>query len=203
MKLYDATFPGTRASRVRWMLEECGAKYEVAPLDPMKGEHKAKAYLEIHPHGLLPGAEVDGEPMIESAAICMHLADTHAEKKLAPAVGTAERARWYQWIVYAVATLDEPIVGAVLHAQVLPPERRKPELVEKGKQVWNVAGPFLERSLAKKEWILGERFTCADVVLGYDVAIAARLGWVEPYPAVAAYAGRLTSRPAFRKAYGG
>ena len=79
MKLYDAVFPGTRGSRVRWMLEELGVPYEVAPLDPMKGEHKRPEYLQIHPHGVIPAVEIQGTPMIESAAICMQLADTHVD----------------------------------------------------------------------------------------------------------------------------
>jgi len=201
MKLYDATFPGTRGSRVRWMLEELGVPYEVAPLDPMKGEHKRPEYLQIHPHGVIPAVEIQGTPMIESAAICMQLADTHADRGLAPAPGSPERAAYYQWIVYAVATLDEPVVGWIMNAQILPEPARRPEAVEKGKKVWAIAAPFLDRSLTGRTWILGDQFSTADVVIGYDLAMAARLGGLEGHPALGAYVGRLTARPAFQKAY--
>lgn len=199
--LFDASFVGTRGTRVRWMLEESGATFDVRELDLRKGEHRSPEHLERHPHGLVPAAEVGGLRLIESAAMCMHLADTHPDAGLAPALGTLERAQWYQWITYAVATLDAPLVGAILNAQLLPPERRRADEVERGKKVWDVAAPFLERSLAGRAWLLGERFSAADVVLGYDVVLAGRLGWIAPGSALAGYLERLTARPAFKKAY--
>lgn len=202
-KLYDGPFPGTRGTRVRWMLEEANAKYDVAPLDFRAGEHKREPYLSIHPHGLVPGAQVDGETFIESAAMCLHLADTHPSAGLAPAVGSITRAYYYQWITYAVATLDPALVPAILNAAVLPPDRRDPSKVEAGKKLWDVAGAFLERALEGKTWICGEAFSAADVVLGYDVAMAKQLGWVADGTRVGAYAARLMGRPAFQKAYGG
>ena len=183
------------------MLEELGVPYEVSPVDPAKSEHKTAEYLAIHPHGLIPAAELDGSHLIESAAICMQLADTHPAAGLAPALGTPERARWYQWIVYATATLDEPLVGWILHAMILPEARRQPAKVEHGKAVWSVAAPFLSKSLGDQPWILGRQFTAADVVLGYDIATVARLGGLADYPVLSAYSARLSQRPAFQKTY--
>lgn len=201
MKLYDANFPGTRGSRVRWMLEELAVPYEVTALDPSLGEHKRDEYRSVHPHGLVPAVEIDGQTLIESAAICMHLADRHPERGLAPALGTPERAAWYQWIVYAAATLDGPLVGWVLNALVIPEARRRMEPVMHGHEVWRVAAPFLERNLTGRTWLLGDVFSAADVVLGYDVVIASRLGALGEYPAIGAYAARLMTRPAFKAVY--
>jgi glutathione S-transferase len=200
--LYDGPFPGTRGTRVRWMLEEAGEPYEISSLDFREGEHKRDAYLSLHPHGLVPAAKLDGIPLIESAAMCLHLADTHPEANLAPAVGTFARAQYYQWCAYAIATLDAPLVSAILNAMVFPEPRRDPTKVEAGKKVWDVAGPFLEKQLDGKSWLLGEQFTTADVVLGYDVRIAAVLGWIEKSSALGTYAARLSERPAFKRAYG-
>jgi glutathione S-transferase len=94
-------------------------------------------------------------------------------------------------------------VGWILNAQIFPEDRRRPEPVERGKKVWAIAAPFLEKSLGGKTWILGDRFTTADVVLGYDVGVAARLGGLEGFPELGAYMGRLGARPAFQKAYAG
>lgn len=202
MKLYDATMPGTRGTRVRWMLEELGVPYETKALDFRKGETRAPEYLEIHPHGKVPAFEIDGEPLIESSAICMHLADLHPERGLAPKLGTPERARWYQWMVYAPAMLDEPLVDRIFHTVLLPPEKRRPELVTKADAAWKVSAAFLEKTLSKQDYLTGSAFTAADVVVGYDVALAGNMGMLEGYPALQAYLGRLSSRPAFAKAYG-
>jgi glutathione S-transferase len=113
IKLYDADFPGTRGSRTRWMLEELGIPYERAAIKASQGEHRKAPYApDIHPHGLVPAAEIDGTVLIESAGICMQLSDMHPEKNLGAEVGSLERARWYQWITYAAATLDEPSAGS-------------------------------------------------------------------------------------------
>ena len=61
MKLYDAPFPGTRASRVRWLLEELGAHYETEVVNPRLGEHKRERYLAVNPHGVLPTMEIAGQ----------------------------------------------------------------------------------------------------------------------------------------------
>lgn len=199
--LYDGPFPGTRGTRVRWMLEEAGEKYEISPLDFRAGAHKQPGYLALHPHGLVPAAKLEGITLIESAAMCLHLADTHPEANLAPAIGTIERAQYYQWVTYAVATLDAPLVTAILNAIVFPEPRRDAAKIAEGKKTWDVAGPFLEKAIDGKTWLLGEQFTAADVVLGYDVRIAATLGWIEKTSALGAYAERLAARPAFQRAY--
>jgi len=201
MKLYDANFPGTRGSRVRWMLEELGVPYQVEALDAAAGEHKRDPYRSVHPHGLIPALEIDGQTLIDSAGICMHLAVLRAARGLAPPLGTPDRAAWYQWIVYAAATLDGPLVDWVMHALVLPEARRRPEPVAQGHAVWRVAAPFLERSLTGRTWLFGDTFSAADVVLGYDVVIASRLGALSEYPAIGAYAARLMTRAAFRTVY--
>jgi len=203
MKLYDGPFPGTRGSRLRWMLEEIGAPYESATVNFSKGEHKTPEYLAIHPHGVVPGFELDGQHLVESAAICLQLADLHPERGLAPPVGSPERALYYQWIVYAPATLDDALVGRIFHTVFLPAERRDPAKVATGDRVWAAAAPFLSRALGDGEWLLGERFSAADVVIGYDVRMANAMGMLADYPALQAYLARLAARPAFQRVFGG
>lgn len=202
IKVYDAPFGGTRGSRVRWILEEVGAKYEHVPVDVRTGEQRSPEHVARHAHGLVPAVDVDGQRLIESAAICMHIADLFPAAKLAPAVGTAERAQWYQWIVYAPATLDEASIGYLFHTKILPPEQRKTEPVERGRAVWSVAAPLLSRTLEGREFLVGNQFSAADVVLGYVAGVAARTGLLEGHPTLGAYVQRLSSRPAFKKVFG-
>ena len=91
MKLYYN--PRSRAAIAKWMLDECGANYEIVPIDFTKREHKTPEFLTINPAGKLP-ALVDGDAKIfEGAAICLYLAEKFPEAKLAPKIGAPARGR--------------------------------------------------------------------------------------------------------------
>ena len=92
MKLYYN--PQSRAAIAKWMLDECGAPYEIVPIDFAKREHKMPEFLKINPAGKLP-ALVDGDSRIfEGAAILLYLGDKFAEANLAPKIGAPERGRY-------------------------------------------------------------------------------------------------------------
>src|SRR5947209_5096586 len=95
-----------RSGRVRWTLEELGLSHESAFLDYEKNEHKSAAFLQISPTGRVPAIEIDGHSMHESAAICMALADRHEDRGLIPPRGSRERDLYFQWCLYAAATLE-------------------------------------------------------------------------------------------------
>ena len=202
MKIYDAPFSGTRGSRLRWMLEEIGAPYDVSPVNLQRGEHKSEDYLKVHPHGLVPAFELNGQPLVESAAVCMQLADLHPEANLAPAIGSATRALYYQWIVYAPATLDDPLVARVFHTVFLPPDKRDGARVANADRVWAAAAPFLSKTIGSGDWLLGAQFTAADVVIGYDIRLAHSMGMLADYPVLSDYFARLTGRPAYQRVFG-
>lgn len=195
-------FPGTRTNRVRWMLEELGVDYEFVLVEILKGAHKEAGYLERHPHGRVPYFE-DGEvKLLESCAAVLHLADSHPEKKLAPALGTAERAAYYQWIVYSAATLDEPVIKTYFHTVIFPPERRKQEVVDEHRPTLQAACRVLDAALAGKSHLLGDAFSAADVAVGYALNLMDQANAIQDAPHVAAYLARLRERPSFKKVYG-
>src|SRR5207253_1232227 len=105
VKLYFNAF--SRAVRARWMLEELGVPHEIVPFDFEKEDPE---YLKIHPLGMVPAVVDDGKPLFESSAIVMHYADKYPEKKLAPALGTYERALYYQWIFFTMTHLEPAVV---------------------------------------------------------------------------------------------
>src|SRR5262245_45870944 len=128
LKLYYA--PQTRAGRPRWLLEEIGVPYELVRLDLQKADHQQPDYMKANPNGAVP-ALVDGDlALFESAAICQYLADKFPEKRLAPPLGTPARARYYQWIHYAMSGLEPPLVTLFLHTMMRPEKDRIPVLVE-------------------------------------------------------------------------
>ena len=88
------------------LLQELGVPFALQLVDRAQGEHKSPGYLKLNPNGLIP-VLVDGELVLyETAAICLHLADTHPAAALAPALGTADRAHAYKWLAWMTNTLQ-------------------------------------------------------------------------------------------------
>src|SRR5580765_1002689 len=110
----------SRSVRPRWLLEEAGAPYALVRLSLQAGDHKKPEFLKINPNGAVP-ALVDGDvALFESAAICQYLADRFPEKRLAPPVGTPARGYYYQWIHFAMCTIEPPLVTIFLHTVMKP-----------------------------------------------------------------------------------
>lgn len=197
IKLYFA--PRTRATRPRWILEELGVPYELVQVDLAKGEHKVPAHLRLHPLGKVP-VLVDGEVTIfESAAICLYLADKFPDKKLAPAVGTDARAYYYQWIVFAGAQLEPPI--AEYAGQMgLPEAERNAAVLAKSKEQALAAIKAVEHGLLGKMYLVNEKFSAADIVLGSILRWADSLKLLGDAPDIQSWLYELKSRAAFKKA---
>lgn len=198
MKLYFA--PKTRATRPRWLLEELGVPYELVSLDLQKGEHKELSYLRVHPLGQVP-ALVDGDTTVyESIAICMYLADKFPEKKLAPAVGTPERAAYYQWMLFAAASLEPPIGEYFAHTQGLPAEKRDAEKAAAAKVQALAAIKAVEHAMLGKMYLVGEKFSAADVVVGSVMRWAEMMKLLADAPDLASWLYELKSHAAFKTA---
>lgn len=200
MKLYF--HPMTRATRPRWILEELGQSYELAPIDVMKGEQKHADYMKVHPLGVLPALQEDGFTLMESAAIVMHLADKFPEKGLAPAVGSQERAEYYQWILFAMTEAEPPLVQILYHTRFLPEAERSPDVIAKSSKRFKTVANVIQDRMQGREYIVGNRFTAADIVLGGVVNFGNMLGQIGDHPGLQAYAKRLMERPAAKKAFG-
>ena len=92
------------------LLEELGTPYELVFVDRAHAAHKSAAYLALNPNGLIP-VIVDGDLVLyETAAICLHLADTHPNAALAPALGTPQRAHFYKWLMWLTNTLQTALI---------------------------------------------------------------------------------------------
>lgn len=184
--------------RVAFLLEEMGVPYTRVVLDRSKGEHKTPEYLRIHPHGLFPALQ-DGDMVIyESSAICLYLADRFPEKGMAPPVSSPERGLYYQWMVYAVATLEPPIADVYLQSD-LPAERRNEAVIQSGRARFAASAEVLSRALTPGPYLLGERFSALDAVYGVMLIWAESLDLLAEYPALRAYTARIRARPAFRR----
>jgi glutathione S-transferase len=199
MKLYFN--PMTRATRARWTLEELGLPYEMVPLDLMKGEHKQAEYMKVHPLGVVPAIQDGDFTLFESAAIVMHLADKHPEKGLAPAVGSNERAEYYQWIFFAMTEAEPPLIQILGHTRFLPEADRHPPTVERAGKRFKTVVTVLQERLQGREYMVGNKFSAADIVVGGVLALGARLSLLGDHPGLQAYLGRLMERPAAKKGF--
>jgi len=199
MKLYHSR--QSRSVRPRWLLEEIGEPYELVPVDISKQEHKTPQYLKIHPHGVVP-ALVDGElTLFESAAICAYLADKFPAARMAPALGTPERGRYYQWLVYSIATLEPPVLDIFLNTVMLPEAERSSKVAEAGRATLAEVAGVIANALGGKPFMLGDSLTAADVMIGSTLAWGQFMGLLAEQPVLSDYVQRLSSRPAFQKAF--
>lgn len=184
MKLYFN--PKSRAVIAKWMLDECGAPYDIVPISLEKREHKAPAYLAINPAGKLP-ALVDGDTrLFENAAICLYLGDKYPEAKLAPRLGAPERGRYLSLMVYSTSQL-EPSMGDRLMKMDTPPQR--------GWTDFDAALNVVEGELGRGPYLFGDWFTAADVMIGSMFIWMQLLGARTGRPAIDAYVDRLKARP--------
>jgi glutathione S-transferase len=104
-------YPSTAAMVPHIVLEELGVPYERVLVDRTQNRHKEPAYLSLNPNGLIP-VLTDGDLVLyETAAIVLHLCDTHPGAGLAPKVGTPERAHFYKWLVWLTNTLQPTLIA--------------------------------------------------------------------------------------------
>lgn len=194
MKLY--TNPRSRGVRVHWTLEELGLPYDMHIVDMAKGEHRQPEYLKIQPLGQVPALEDGGQLMMESGAICVYLAHKHPEKKLGPEDQAAE---YFQWCFYTFGSLEPPLMQVLLHTQWLPEEQRVASVAETGQAGLKKVLTHLEGHMKGREYLLGSRFSVADILLGGTLQWASLMLPLTDYPNLQAYVERLNKRPAYQR----
>ncbi|MDE2627944.1 MAG: glutathione S-transferase [Burkholderiales bacterium] len=102
--------PGNASLAPHILLEEIGAPFELLFVDRAQGAHKSAAYLTLNPNGLIPVLTDGALVLYEAAAICLHLADTHPQAALAPALATPQRAQFYKWLAWLTNTLQATLI---------------------------------------------------------------------------------------------
>lgn len=189
-----------RSFRPLWMLEELGLPYELI-LHDFPPRVNDEAFLAINPLGTVP-AFLDGEVrMTESAAICQYLAARHPEAGLDVASQDPAYGDYLNFLHFGEATLTFPQTLVLRYGQFEPPERRLPQVVEDYSRWFLSRLRTLEPRLATRRWLCAERFTAADVSVGYALLLASHLGLDERFkPNVRDYWARLQAREAFERA---
>ena len=191
MKLYWC--PRTRASRAVWCLEELGEPYERVLIDIRDPEaRKDPGFRAASPMGKVPALEDDDIRLADSAALCLYLADRYAPERLAPRIDGPDRGRFLFWMFFAPGAM-EPAMA----------EKMGGWTTSRGSHGW---GDFetmletLEYGLAPGPWLLGERFSVADVMVGSTAAFMRMFGILPESAAISGYIDRCLERPAYARA---
>ena len=189
-----------RSFRPLWGLEEMGLDYALHLLLFPPRVHD-KSYLAQNPLGTIP-LLVDGETrMTESAATLQYLAVRHGPTPLAVEPDDPAYGAWLNWLHFGEATLTFPQTLVLRYRRLEPPERRQPQVADDYAQWFLSRLRHVDRAMQEGDHLCAGRFTMADVSVGYALLLANTLGLSERFtPGVAAYWGRLKSRPAFLRA---
>ena len=188
------THPMSRGRIARWMLEEVEAPYQTVLLD-YGTTMKSPAYLAINPMGKVPALRHGDVVVTETAAICAHLADAFPGAGLAPAPGDRLRGTYYRWLFFAAGPVEAAVTNNALGLSV-PPERA----AMAGYGSFDAAMGGLEAALREGPYLLGDRFSAADVYLGSQIGFGLRFGSIDPRLPFIQYWERLSTRPALVRA---
>jgi len=175
------------------LLEEAGIKYEMELVDIRSPDRKnSTEFLGASPMGKVP-AIVDGDvAMSESAAICIYVADRYCPGSLAPAIDEPSRGQYLYWSIYTPAVV-EPAMSEKFN-------KVEASRVRSGWGDFDLMIKTFDEALAGKEWILGDRFTAADVMLGSSAVFMRMFEMLPETKNIGDYADRCLARPAFQKA---
>lgn len=190
----------TRSFRALWALEEMGLPYSLHHLQFPPRVHHAD-YLEINPLGTVP-LLIDGDVhMTESAAITQYLATRYGPSSLAVAVDEPDYGLWLDWLHRAEATLTFPQTIVLRYTQLEPEERRLEQAAGDYTRWFLSRLRHLTRALTDRRWLCANRFTMADLCVGFALLSARDLNLAHKFsPQINAYWDRLEARPAFRAA---
>ena len=197
LKLYGCA--NSRSLRAAWALEEAGADYEYVPVDLFKGEGRTPQFLALNPAGKVP-VLVDGNlTLTESAAIVAHVGDRFPASGLLPPA-TAARADCLRWMFFATTELEQPLWTIAKHRFALPRDKRVAGMDETARWEFAIAAKILDGALGQGEFICGDNFTGADILLGHTLAWARSAKVALESPALTAYLEQLYARPALTRA---
>ena len=189
-----------RSFRPLWMLEELGLPYELKML-PFPPRVLDKSYLDINPLGTVPTLLDGAVRMTESAAICQYLAARAGATTLNVEASEASYGDFLNYLHFGEATLTFPQTLVLRYAHFEPEERRLPQVAEDYTRWFLARLRTLEPVLAQHDYLAADRFTAADVSVGYALLLAEHLGLKPRFtPAVLAYWERLRERDGFRRA---
>ena len=189
--------PRSRSTRVLWLLEELGIPFDLTVMS--RDVKQTPEYRALHPLGRAPVLEEEGGPVFESAALILHIADQNLDAGLIAPLGSHERALQYQWCFFA---MTESEVALMEIARQLWNDSADPDpgIIERAAARFVTAAGVIEAALGDDDYLVGDSFSVADIVVGSVLGFA-RSGKLTELPAgVVPYVDLLEARPARQRA---
>jgi glutathione S-transferase len=186
------TTPNTRSGTIGFMDEELGGVCDFKVINIRAGDGRSPEFRALNPMGKVPTLSHRGVVVTEAAAICAYLADAFPKAGLAPATDDPVRGAYYRWMFFAPSVIEPMMLdklGGVARENAGAVGHGDPQRVQAA----------IEHALSKGPWLLGEKFSAADVVFGSTLNFATMFGAIEKAGVIGAFVDRVTSRPAFAR----
>jgi len=185
--------PKTRSTRFIFLLEELGAPYEIKIVTTRSRDGTgAVDPANPHPHGKVPAISDDGVVVFESPAIALYLTDKFPKNGIGPLVGDPKRGPYLSWLAYYTGVLEPAVVSKFMNVDV--------PVGTAGWVAVEQAMPFIMKTLSQGPYILGEKFSAADVLYATTFAMFAASPMLPKTPVLEAYVRRCTERTAYIRA---
>jgi len=196
IKLYYA--PRTRSVRIAWLLEELGLPYA---LERVEFQPPARDFfVQKTPLGKLPTIEDGDVVMGESGAIVEYILERYGNGRLQPAIASPLRPRFLQWLHFAESTAFPPLGIVVWLTLYRQDASDHPSLIADARTRAAAGFQQLEHELRDKQYLLGDAFSAADIMMGFTLIAGRMLGVIDDrYPSINAYLERLQARPALQR----
>ncbi|MDB2553025.1 glutathione S-transferase family protein [Gammaproteobacteria bacterium] len=193
--------PRSRSVRPLWALEEMGLEYELITMD-FPPRQTYPGYLAINNLGTVPTL-IDGDvTLTESSAMTLYLAEKYGPTTLTLAPSEPDYGFFLNWLHRSDATLTFPLTLVLRYTQHEPVERQNPQVVEDYTKWFFARLRSVEAALADRDYLCGDRFTLADICVGYSLVFAESLGLAAGFKErTQAYLKRLKAREGFARAY--
>lgn len=202
-------YPGNASLIVHIVLQELGVPFELRLVDRERQAHKSPEYLRLNPNGSIPALEDGDLVLYETAAICLHLADTHPPAALLPPLGTRDRAHAYKWLAWLSNTL-QPTMTSYFYPERLVAPGDAGAAAQVRAQAQSRAGEMLDLLDAQLAshggpWLLGDDYGIVDpyafVLCRWTRGFAGPASKpARERPAIGPYLQRMLERPAVQRA---
>jgi glutathione S-transferase len=193
LKLYGGA--KNRGRRCYWLAKELGLEIEAVEIDLKSGEHKSPEFLKLNPNGQVPVLDDDGFVLFESLAINLYLMKKHGGPLAA--ASAEEEALITQWSLWVVTQIEHLLIEILDHRMMLPEGQRDPVLSDAAWEKLQKPLAVLETTLTDRDYLVGNRFTVADLNVSIVMSLINRLVLdITRYPNVRAWLDTCLGRPA-------
>lgn len=191
----------SRSLRILWLLEEIGEPYTLIRYQRDPATHLAPDSLKnIHPLGKSPVIEFEGQVLVESGAMVEYLIRRFAPE-LEPAFSSPDYLQYLQWIHFAESSAMVPVLLKIFTQIEANAGTELKFLGSYTQTEFDKVLGFLDRVLADKTFIVGEKLSGADFMLAFvAITVVEQLGAGAKYPHLAAYLQRLTALDSWKRA---